>query len=142
MVEALKTAGAMVYATDIARHGYPLDEVMDFLSPAESKAIALALDRGESSLGEAQQAAEAFVARGLQRLSPGQGLALLLPVDFDSGVTRRKFFHDCPAFIGRFVLTRGRLVPAQGSKFREAPKEDLLLVTCRRLRCFTSVGRR
>ena len=33
MVEALKTAGAMVYATDIARYGYPLDEVMDFLSP-------------------------------------------------------------------------------------------------------------
>jgi hypothetical protein len=37
MAEALKAAGATVYATDIARCGYPLDEVIDFLSTRNPK---------------------------------------------------------------------------------------------------------
>jgi hypothetical protein len=125
MVEALKTAGATVYATDIARYGYPLDEVMDFLSPQNPKPLRWHWTVTNPAWGKRNKTAEAFVARGLQRLSPGQGLALLLPVDFDSGVTRRKFFHDCPAFIGKIVLTQRAVWFQRTDGIREAPKENI-----------------
>ena len=50
--------------------------------------------------------AERFIELGLERMGPRGALALLLPVDFDSGKTRAKFFADSPVFLGKIVLTK------------------------------------
>jgi hypothetical protein len=51
--------------------------------------------------------AEQFVKRALDLTEPFGGLtAMLLRVDFDSAVTRRPIFSECPAFAGKLVLTR------------------------------------
>jgi hypothetical protein len=127
MAEALADSGAArVYCTDIARYdGYPLDEPMDFLSARNPKFGRWDWTVTNPAWGVRNKTAEAFVARGLERLSHGQGLALLLPVDFDSGVTRRKFFHDCPTFIGKIVLTRRAVWFKRSDGIREAPKENV-----------------
>ena len=49
--------------------------------------------------------AEAFIETGIRRLGNGF-LALLLPAEFDSAVTRRRFFDECPAFTAKIILTR------------------------------------
>jgi len=52
------------------------------------------------------KAAEAFIRHGLKLLEPVNGfMAMLLPVDFDSGKTRRDMFADCKAFSQKLVLT-------------------------------------
>lgn len=57
------------------------------------------------------KAAEAFIRHGLKLLeevsdTPNPGfMAMLLPVDFDSGKTRRDIFADCKAFSQKLVLT-------------------------------------
>ena len=96
MTEALKVAGAArVYSSDTVDRGYPLDEMIDFLSLRKPKLQQLRFDCDEPALGWGNRTPAAFIARGLARLSHGQTLALLLSVDFCSGVTRRKYFHDC-----------------------------------------------
>jgi len=43
--------------------------------------------------------AERFIERALDLTRPNQGaVAMLLKADFDSGLTRRRFFVDCPAW--------------------------------------------
>jgi hypothetical protein len=127
MAEALADAGAArVYCTDIARYGgYPLDERLDFLSAQNPKLPRWDWAVTNPAWGKRNKTTEAFAARGLQRLSPGQSLALLLPADFDSGVTRRKFFDECPAFIGKIVLTRRAVWFQRTDGKREAPKENV-----------------
>jgi hypothetical protein len=125
MAEALKAAGATVYATDVARYGYPLDEVMDFLSPRNPKLPRFDLTVTNPAWGKRNKTAEAFIARGLERIGYGQALALLLPIDFDSGVTRRKFFHDCPAYLGKIVLIKRVVWFKRTDGKREAPKENV-----------------
>lgn len=53
--------------------------------------------------------AEAFIRHGLSLLldaAPDTGfMAMLLPVDFDSALTRRDIFNDCPWFDAKVVLT-------------------------------------
>jgi hypothetical protein len=51
--------------------------------------------------------AEKFIRHGLKLLSPLEDpfMAMLLPIDFDSGKTRRDMFADCPLFAGKVVLT-------------------------------------
>jgi hypothetical protein len=52
--------------------------------------------------GKAQQ----FIERALEFTKPRQGVvAMLLKVDYDSGITRSHLFADCPAFVGKIVLT-------------------------------------
>ena len=49
-------------------------------------------------------------------------LCLLLPIDFDCGVTRCHLFGDCPAWLGKIILTdRPKWWDAPGSK---DPMED------------------
>jgi hypothetical protein len=51
--------------------------------------------------------AERFIERALDLTRPGQGVvAMLLKVDFDSGLTRRRFFADCPAWSTKLVLLK------------------------------------
>ena len=96
MTEALKVAGAArVYSSDTVGRGYPLDEMIDFLSLRKPKLQHFDLIVTNPPWGVGNRTPAAFIARGLARLSHGQTLALLLSVDFGSGVTRRKFFHDC-----------------------------------------------
>ncbi len=52
------------------------------------------------------KAAEAFIRRSLKLMKPQLGyVAMLLPVDFDSGKTRRDMFEDCPAWATKLILT-------------------------------------
>jgi hypothetical protein len=47
-----------------------------------------------------------FIERALEFTRPNKGaVAMLLKVDFDSGKTRRHVFAECPAFVGKVVLT-------------------------------------
>jgi hypothetical protein len=51
--------------------------------------------------------AERFIERALDLTRPRQGVvAMLLKVDFDSGLTRRRFFADCPAWAAKLVLLK------------------------------------
>ena len=51
--------------------------------------------------------AERFIERALDLMRPGRGaVAMLLKVDFDSGLTRRRFFSDCPAWMTKLVLLK------------------------------------
>ncbi len=65
------------------------------------------------------KAAEAFIRHALNLMEPVNGfVAMLLPVDFDSGKTRRDMFADHPAFYKKLVLT-SRIVwfePEPGEK--------------------------
>jgi hypothetical protein len=108
MAEALKAAGAIVYATDIEDRGYSgCDGEFDFLSTRNGKP---SFDYGaiitNPAYGERNKLAEKFAEAGLQWIAPSGLLALLLTSDFDSGVTRRRLFADCPAFAGKIVLTK------------------------------------
>lgn len=50
--------------------------------------------------------AEKFIRHALSLMEPVRGfVAMLLPVDFDSGKTRRDMFANCDAFAGKLVLT-------------------------------------
>jgi hypothetical protein len=116
MAEALKAAGAAkVCSTDVVERSYPLDAVFDFLFLRDPGLPRCDLIATNPPLGPGGKLAAAFVARGLERLSHGQSLALLLPADFDSGVTRRKFFHDCieyqewsKRYLGKLLLAEPR----------------------------------
>lgn len=51
--------------------------------------------------------AEKFIRHGLSLLKdvPNAFMAMLLPIDFDSGKTRRDMFANSPMFAGKVVLT-------------------------------------
>jgi hypothetical protein len=123
MAEALKAAGAAkVCSNDLVERSYPLDAVFDFLlDPGLPRCDLIATN---PPLGPGGKLAAAFVARGLERLSDGQSLALLLPADFDSGVTRPEFFHDCRAFVGKIVLTQRVVWFRRADGIKEAPREN------------------
>jgi hypothetical protein len=121
MAEALKAAGAVVYATDIVDRGYAeFAGELDFVSTA---ALPFVFDAVITNppYGERNKLAEKFVEIGLQRIAAGGWLALLLPNDFDSAITRSRFFGNCRAFAGKVVLTR-RVVWFEPA--RAAPKEN------------------
>jgi hypothetical protein len=124
MFEALKGTGASVYSSDIEDRGYVgLDAVLDFLTadpPAPFDKIIT-----NPAYGERNRLAEKFVEVGLHHIAGGGLLALLLPNDFDSAVTRRHLFAECSAFAGKIVLTK-RIVwfkPPPGVR-QKNPKEN------------------
>jgi hypothetical protein len=127
MSEALKAAGASVYSTDIEDRGYAkLDAVLDFIidQPPERRFDALITN---PPYGLRNKLAVKFIERGLQHIKDEGFLALLLPIDFDSAITRHRFFAGCPAFARKIVLL-GRIVwfpcldPETGRQ--KAPKEN------------------
>jgi hypothetical protein len=98
LATGLEAAGARVYRTD--KHQYPgLHERINFLSTREPR---IDYDGMTSNppFGEGGRLAVAMIEAGLRRLTRGRFLALLLPADFDSGITRPHLFGDCPAFRG------------------------------------------
>jgi hypothetical protein len=125
MSEPLKAAGAVVRSTDIEDRGYAgFDGRFDFLSAAEPL---FSFDSivTNPAWGKDNRTAEAFVEIGLRRTEKRGSLALLLPIDFDSGITRRKFFGDCPRFAGKLVLMRRVAWFSRTDGKREAPKENV-----------------
>ena len=124
MAEVLKVSGAArVYCTDIADYGYPLDEMFDFTS-TQNPSISIDAIITNPPGGPRNSTAEAFVEAGLRRITPRGFLALLLPADFDSAVTRRRFFADCPYFCAKIVLTRRIVWFERRDGERPAPKEN------------------
>ena len=109
MCAALLEAGVLsVVATDIKDRGYHgIHAVADFLKSEPPSRAAWNGIVTNPPFGKQGRLAEAFIERGLQLLAEHGGfMALLLPVDFDSGKTRRRFFRDCPMFAGQVVLTK------------------------------------
>jgi hypothetical protein len=124
MARVLKSAGARVFCSDIAHYGYQLDALFDFTSSAEPPLADFDALITNPPGGLRNQLAVRFIEVGLTRVPRGGLLALLLPVDFDSAVTRRRLFRDCPLFTAKVVLTRRIVWFERTDGEREAPKEN------------------
>jgi hypothetical protein len=102
MAAALTRAGFTVSATDLSGGVNFLDDKA--WSQAVSCCDAIVT---KPPYGLQGKLAERFIERALDLMRPGRGaVAMLLKVDFDSGLTRRRFFADCPAWITKLVLLK------------------------------------
>lgn len=108
LAAAIVEAGAAyAHCTDIVNHGCPqFSGELDFTIEASSSLTHYDGIVTNPPYGERAKLAEAFIEGGLRRTRDYGFLALLLPVDFDSGKTRAKFFDDCPRFAGKVTLTK------------------------------------
>jgi hypothetical protein len=125
MAATLRAAGAHVYCTDIENYGGQ-DEVFDFLSGRRPKLDRIDCAVTNPPFGKGGKLAEAFIKsrlRWLRSIGSGGLLALLLPVDFDSAITRHALFGRCPQFRGKIILLRRIVWFARTDGKREAPKE-------------------
>ena len=124
IAEALKCAGAAsVYATDIIDRGYRgFTRKLDFLT-ATAMPPDIDVTVTNPPGGPQNITAVKFIETALRLMRGTELLCLLLPVDFDSGVTRWHLFGNCPAWLGKIVLTdRPKWWDAPGNK--NDPKED------------------
>jgi hypothetical protein len=128
MSEALKLAGcSRVYSTDIVDRDYAGQvEILDFLSgepklPGPPDGIVT-----NPPFGERGKLAEAFIATGLAHVAAGHAgfLALLLPHEFDCAQSRRRFFGDCPDFVGKITLRKRVKWFEHPDKPKRQPKEN------------------
>jgi hypothetical protein len=111
--------------SDVVEYGYPLDAIHDFTDPHDPASLPRCdLTITNPAFGNRGKLAEAFVEAGLRRISCGGALCLLLPADFDSAVTRKRFFRDCPQFIAKIVLTRRIVWFERTDGIRAGPKEN------------------
>lgn len=108
MARAIRSAGAAyAHATDITDHGYEhQDETLDFTSADNCRLVHFDGIITNPPYGLRGETAVAFIRSGLRRTADYGFLALLLPIDFDSGKKRAEFFGDCPAFAAKIVLTK------------------------------------
>jgi hypothetical protein len=124
VARALEAHGARVFSSDVRPHA-SLDTLFDFLSPG----FPAALGRCDGTVtnppwGVRNRTAVAFIKAGLHRMAAAGGfLALLLPIDFDSAVTRLPLFRH-PFFVGRVILTDRPVWFGRTDGVREAPKEN------------------
>jgi hypothetical protein len=127
MAEALKAAGASVYASDVADYGYGgFDAALDFVAGQTPKVEHFDAIITNPPFGKRGKLAEQFIRTGLQQIAVCPFMVLLLPVDFDSAKTRMQLFAGCQHFAGKIILTR-RVVwfPCLDVKGRQkAPKEN------------------
>src|SRR5262249_12422482 len=101
ITRALEAAGACVTAFNIEIYGNGRGRDFSWdVFPVEFDGIIT-----NPPYGPRGKTAESFIETGIRRLGNGF-LAFLLPADFDSVVTRRRFFDECPAFTAKIVLTR------------------------------------
>ena len=121
MAVALEAKGAVVYATDIEYRGY--GDVFDFVSTSPNPKHLFDGVVTNSPFGSRGKLAEKFIEVGLQRIGADGFLALLLPNDFDSAITRRHLFADCAAFAAKIVLTE-RVKWFEHPGKRAEPKEN------------------
>jgi hypothetical protein len=124
MARTLATHGAQVFASGIEPHE-KLDAVFDFLAPGTPDGLGR-FDGiiTNSPWGFRNRTAVAFIERGLQRIAEAGGfLALLIPTDFDSAVTRLQLFQH-PLFAGRIILTDRPVWFERTDGGKEQPKEN------------------
>jgi hypothetical protein len=101
------------------------DEVLDFLSDIKPRFTNFRFIISNPPGGLRNRTAVAFVENGLEQVARrGVTLAMLLAADFDSAVTRRHLFPDCPYFAGTIVLTRRPVWFERTDGKRAAPKEN------------------
>jgi predicted RNA methylase len=123
MVEALRAAGAArVHATDVFNHGYPLDEILDFVTASPKLPFDMIVTNPPWGIGG--KLAVKFIESGLRHVAGGAALALLLSADFDSATLRPRLFRDCNQFLGKVVLTKRIVWFNRTDGVREAPKEN------------------
>lgn len=108
MADALLKAGVRsLFATDIVDHGYHrFDGRLDYTAEPLQTPKSVDVTITNPPYGDRGKLAEAFIERGIERLSARGRLILLLPADFDAASTRAKFFGRCPHYAGKIVLTR------------------------------------
>jgi hypothetical protein len=124
MAEALKALGAAgVHATDIADYGFPGTRRLDFLT-ATSAPPGIDAIITNPPFGSQAKLAVKFAETGLRQIIGDAVLALLLPIDFDCGVTRRHLFADCSAFAGKIILLDRIVWFANPDPSKAAPKEN------------------
>jgi hypothetical protein len=126
MAQALSAHGAEVFSSDVDPHGC-CNAVFDFLSsgfpPALKRFDGIVTN---PAWGSGNRTAVAFIRAGLIRIVDAGGfLALLLPADFDSAVTRRELFHACPLFLARIILTARPVWFSRADGMKAAPKENV-----------------
>ncbi len=123
MSGALAAAGFNVYASDIEpeakgfTHDFLRDDPPVILPPA-----------GAIITNPPYNRAEDFVARAFEFMQPAGGLvAMLLNLDWDSALTRRRLFGDCRGFARKLVLldriTWFERLPEPG-KLEQSPSEN------------------
>lgn len=123
MSGALAAAGFEVYASDIEpeakgfTHDFLRDDPPVILPPA-----------GAIITNPPYNRAEDFVARAFEFMQPAGGLvAMLLNLDWDSALTRRRLFGDCRGFARKLVLldriTWFERLPEPG-KLEQSPSEN------------------
>jgi hypothetical protein len=121
MTAALKSHGAEVFSSDIEDHS-GIDCMFDFLAPGLPPGLAkfnLIITNPPWSR------AGAFIEAGLRRIAHADAaMALLLPADHDSAVSRTRFFGDCPYFLARIILTARPAWFQRSDGRRPAPKEN------------------
>jgi hypothetical protein len=119
MVRALEAHGASVHGTDIA--GDSVDGIFDFCS----RGLPCGLSHYSGIITNPPWSlADAFVELGLERIRTGGFMALLLPTDFDSAMGRRRFFHECPYFHARIILTKRIVWFERSDGIKAAPRES------------------
>ncbi len=157
MAEVLKAAGASVYCSDIHQYDYPLDQQFDFLSSHGLRQLSFDWMAANSAVnhdplwfdwcisnppfGYRCGLITPFIKAGLSRLGPNGALALLLPVDCDSAITRVACFRDCVEFDSKIVLTKRIIWFKRNDGKREQPKENHAWYIWRRSRAPTSPRR-
>jgi hypothetical protein len=125
MAEAFKALGATsVHASDIADYAYPASRRLDFLTATAPLVADIDLIATNPPFGAQGKLAVKFVEAGLRLIAGREMLALLLPADFDSGVTRRHLFADCAAFLGKIVLLDRIVWYPNADPSKENPKEN------------------
>jgi hypothetical protein len=124
MVRALETEGARAFATDVEPYAR-LDAMLDFLT--QGPPAGLAHFDGvltNPAWGAGSRLAVAFIEAGLTRLANHGGfLALLLPADFDSAVTRLRLFQH-PYVTARIALTARPVWFERSDAVKAAPKAN------------------
>lgn len=129
LVAALASHGAQVFATDAKDYGVSRMDfrgLFDFTVAGPCPWIS-AFDFliTNPPYGARGDMATRFIELGLDRIGTRASMALLLPVDFDSAKTRRKFFGDCPLFSGKITLTkRINWFPPEAGKKAGAPSAN------------------
>jgi hypothetical protein len=124
MARTLAIHGARVFSSNLEPHA-SLDAVFDFLSPGFPEGLGH-FDGiiTNSKWGHRNRTAVAFIENGLRRIAEVGGfLALLLPTDFDSAVTRLPLFQP-PFFAGRVILTDRPVWFERTDGVKAAPKEN------------------
>lgn len=105
MVTALRGAGHDVIASDVHDYGVMrMDFVRDFLSIGHGEVSGYNHIITNPPYGPRNSWVIKFIDKALELRPRGGIVAMLLPVDYDSGITRSRAFMECPYFRMKVTL--------------------------------------